>query len=455
MYLVIYVLTMIICGVLYVVSPKKLFARFENTLKNNSILLKKKHLISVENDRDIYNWWEDKVIRIISLSLLFVMAISLVGIADILVNGKRDGGEIAINRPSEDEDDIDVSLSALYQDETTENINVTISKREYTSKELDDFFEDGFDAGFKEALGSNEDYDRIDSSLNLIKHLPDNPLNVEWQIEPDDVFDQSGELVKEIDKEIVGEVTLKLKYGDDIRIRTKKMIVYPKVLNKSEIRSKNLKDAIGKINEDNPSENVVKIPRIIDGTLLNDVEDKDTSYVFIFLIVLVPVLLYMKEKQELSKLVKERESKLLEEYAEFISKLVLYLKAGGTIKGSFARMVDNTHDEDDPLYIEINAMVNEINSGVSENVSYERLSKRLNLPCYVRLMNLLIQNHSKGSRRLLDMLKAERATALKEQRDYAKKKGEEASTKLLFPMIILLVVSMVIIMVPAILSFGI
>jgi hypothetical protein len=285
--------------------------------------------------------------------------------------------------------------------------------------------------------------------------LPDNPLNVEWQIEPDDVFDQNGELVKEIDKEIVGEVTLKLKYGDDIRIRTKKMIVYPKVLNKSEIRSKNLKDAIGKINEDNPSEKVVKIPRIIDGTLLNDGEDKDTSYVFIFLMVLAPVLLYMKEKQELSKLVKERENKLLEEYAEFISKLVLYLKAGGTIKGSFARMVDNTHDEDAPLYIEINAMVNEINSGVSENVSYERLSKRLNLPCYVRLMNLLIQNHSKGSRRLLDMLKAERATALKEQRDYAKKKGEEASTKLLFPMIILLVVSMVIIMVPAILSFGI
>ena len=53
------------------------------------------------------------------------------------------------------------------------------------------------------------------------------------------------------------------------------------------------------------------------------------------------------------------------------------------------------------------------------------------------------------------MLKAERLNALKEQRDYAKKKGEEASTKLLFPMIILLVVSMVIIMVPAIMSFGI
>ena len=40
-------------------------------------------------------------------------------------------------------------------------------------------------------------------------------------------------------------------------------------------------------------------------------------------------------------------------------------------------------------------------------------------------------------------------TALKKRRELAKKKGEEASTKLLFPMIVLLALVMVLIVYPA------
>ena len=455
MYLSVFVVLLVVGILLYIVGAERLFSLIEKRVEEGSFLMRLKKGISVLNEREARLWWRERICLIIRLSLIFIIALSLLGIVSIYSDKSSANDVITVKRPAEDSEDINLKLSARYSDETTEDINVLISKRKYTDKEIEEFFDKGFDMAFKKALAYNDDYDHIDSSLNLIKRLDDNPLNLEWQIEPDDYFDSTGQLINEVSEDVCLKLTLTLKYGKDIRSRSKYMVLYPKVLNKSELRSRNLKNEIAKINDTSPYKEVVKIPRNINGVYLNSVEDTDSYYVFLVLIILVPILLYMRERQSLKKAAKDREEKLIAGYAELVSKLLLYLKAGNTIKSAFSRIALDESSDDNPLYVELNAMVNELNSGVSESAGYEKMSKRLRLPCYTRLMNLLVQNHKKGSLKLLDMLKAERLNALKEQRDYAKKRGEEASTKLLFPMIILLVISMVIIMVPAIMSFGI
>ena len=63
------------------------------------------------------------------------------------------------------------------------------------------------------------------------------------------------------------------------------------------------------------------------------------------------------------------------------------------------------------------------------------------------------QNIRKGSRGLTELLREEGKLAYEERKENAKQLGEEAGTKLLLPMIIMLSIVLVIILVPSFLSF--
>ena len=68
---------------------------------------------------------------------------------------------------------------------------------------------------------------------------------------------------------------------------------------------------------------------------------------------------------------------------------------------------------------------------------------------------LIVQNLRKGSSGLRQMLEKEVADAFVLRKNLAKKAGEEAGTKILFPMMLMLCIVMVIILVPAFLTFRI
>ena len=71
----------------------------------------------------------------------------------------------------------------------------------------------------------------------------------------------------------------------------------------------------------------------------------------------------------------------------------------------------------------------------------------------MKFSTLLSQNIRKGSNDLLYVLRQEADNAFVERKNVAKKLGEEAGTKLLLPMMMMLCIVMVIIMIPAYFSF--
>jgi hypothetical protein len=95
-----------------------------------------------------------------------------------------------------------------------------------------------------------------------------------------------------------------------------------------------------------------------------------------------------------------------------------------------------------------------MSAGVAERQAYENFGRRSEDQTYMVLMSLLLQNLQKGNEGLLDALRMEEEAAFHKNLDRARVKGEQAGTKLLFPMLILLVVVMVIVMAPALLQFG-
>ena len=93
----------------------------------------------------------------------------------------------------------------------------------------------------------------------------------------------------------------------------------------------------------------------------------------------------------------------------------------------------------------------EILDGESERLAYQKFGERVDLGEYQRLIRILLQNLQTGSRGLCKLLEQE--SALEERKALACKLGEEAGTKMLLPLMMMLGIVIAIIMIPAMLSF--
>ena len=163
------------------------------------------------------------------------------------------------------------------------------------------------------------------------------------------------------------------------------------------------------------------------------------------------ILLVYKEYSDIRTKEKKRNEELLMAYPSFVDLMSLYMGAGLTVKGSLSRAV--VQSDSPVLAEELNYTLNEIQSGIPETEGYYRLSNRLALPVYQKIFTLLSQNIKKGTRDILNLLAEEEAAALQLKKELAKRKGEEAGTKLLFPMILQLGIVMIIVIAPALLGF--
>lgn len=163
--------------------------------------------------------------------------------------------------------------------------------------------------------------------------------------------------------------------------------------------------------------------------------------------------------RQLDKLAESRNQQMLLDYSELISRFTLLLGAGINMKGAWIRIVGNYSNKrkDEKLsvhyiYEEMIISVREFQNGISERAVYEKFGRRIKLLPYMKFGTMLTQNLTKGNRSLLDQLKLTSLDALEQRRTAMKRLGEEASSKLLFPMMLQFVLILVIVMYPALVS---
>lgn len=161
-----------------------------------------------------------------------------------------------------------------------------------------------------------------------------------------------------------------------------------------------------------------------------------------------------KKQQELVRKEMQRD------YPDIVQKLVLFLRAGFTIRKAMEKIADGYlrsrekyHAKERSAYEEIVRTCKEMQGGIYEAEAYERFGTRCGISQYKILSVLLVQNLKKGNQNLLELLEREEAVAEDERKRSAKVRGEEASTKLLLPMVLQLIVVLMILMIPAFFSF--
>lgn len=148
----------------------------------------------------------------------------------------------------------------------------------------------------------------------------------------------------------------------------------------------------------------------------------------------------------------ERKMEMRKEYPGIVNRMSLYMEAGMTIRGAFLRIGSEYASGKravNPIAIELAIACNSLQSGVSEAVVYEAFGRRTGMQEYTRFCSILSQSLKKGSVEICSRLRQEGERATEEGLRFQKKRGEEAETKLLFPMMIMMAIVMLLIMIPA------
>ena len=344
--------------------------------------------------------------------------------------------------------------------------SVEVSERQYSAKEVQELFSRIIRKMDRLILAGNETLDRVDEDLELVTDIPGEPVKVSWELDRYDVMDIQGKLKEQniSEKGVLVKLNAVLTYTANEKEQASYQCVacvYPKKLSGEESRKKDVEEAIKKADTATKEKKKLILPEMLDTNELRYYQAfNERGPVITVMGMMIGILLYALQKQNIRKAEEERKKQMIEDYPEVISKLTLYLGAGMTVKKAWRKITEGymkeKEDENERyVYEEMRQTCHEMDSGVTEAEGYENFGRRCDLQIYVRLGALLSQNLRKGTKGLSELLKLESIQAFEERKARAKRLGEEAGTKLLLPMFLMLVVVLIIVIVPAFLTMQI
>ncbi|MEQ8174814.1 MAG: type II secretion system F family protein [Syntrophomonadaceae bacterium] len=178
-------------------------------------------------------------------------------------------------------------------------------------------------------------------------------------------------------------------------------------------------------------------------------------------IVLAPVLAYLLFV-DLDKKIKAREDAMILELPEFLNKVILLVNAGENVQEAIIKGIESKlryyqkrpDEKMNPLYQELHQVMNELRNNRSFHDSMEDFSKRCAVHEISVFVSTLLLNYRRGGGEFVSTLKDLSETLWEKRIAVARTLGEEASSKLVFPMVVIFFVVMVIIASPAVMSMN-
>ena len=301
----------------------------------------------------------------------------------------------------------------------------------------------------------------VDRDLQLVSSLGDEGISVSWMTSDPSVIDWDGKICQGAappgsDVRLTAEVSLD-GYSREL---TMDITVYPRKLTPAEKLRDKVERAVDSVNELSAGDEKLLLPEEIDGSPARwFLPNSSTGLMILAVGLLSSVLFLFSRVQNRGIELDKKRQQLLSDYPNVISYLVLLLNAGMSMRAAFARLsldYKKSLDRGGKVregYEVIARASAEMEKGVSEIDAYMHIGQNMPEIRYKTFSTLLVQNLRKGSRELTGILEREAAEAFEERKKQARIMGEQAGTKLMFPMLLMLGVVLVILMVPAYLSF--
>lgn len=411
--------------------------------------------------KDISREWREYQAEKYALILAGILMMFCVGSAALVFRGNSEWiSSYMLTRPEYGDSAKEYALKAQTEDGEQENIRLTLEAQIYSSAEVQKQFEAYFEVLKKKVKGSNESLQEVRANLDFEADPEWKEIDIIWRPSDYDLITEQGEVLLEQAQEGENEVSLYLimthaQYSRTFEIPLT-IVKYPSD------SVMDLQSYLVQAQENSLEEKGFRLPGEFDGKKIQYILDDDYNAAgFVLLIVTVVLLLLYRQYASVKEQCAKRERQMKADYPEIISKLLILIRAGMPVRSAWVRIFEDYQiqkEKNGQIHFaleEMGAAIKEMNTGTSEGQAYLRFGKRCEQHLYLKLGSILEQNLRKGSCGIAALLESERIQALEERRRQVRAEGELAGTKLMMPMMLLFAQVLIIIMVPALMSFGI
>ncbi len=336
---------------------------------------------------------------------------------------------------------------------------VEIGPLEYAEEQIEELHREA-EAYLENVVpGENESFDKITVNLNFPGTLPATGGDIYWTTDAPWLISSEGEV---LNGDLTGpeevRITAEISYGSEYRCFSKVVTVYPAIYTGEEAILREVQLELSDWEKATRTSEQVILPESVLGYSLEQVSVQNFSFsaFLVLLAVSVPMLLLSAYFSSLDTRRKERKELVEACYTEFVTKLSMMLAAGISVRQAFGRLADEYEKNQGVHHVlaeELRVTKQELDNGRSETVAYEQFGRRIGVLAYHRMASLLAQNVSKGVQGIRNLLLLEAKEVMAQEKANIRQKGEQAGTKLLLPMMGLLLLVFAILLVPAFQSF--
>ncbi len=339
-------------------------------------------------------------------------------------------------------------------------VDIEISGQAYTKEEEEQYVRDCKKKLTDAVTGKDQSADHVTCDLKLPEKLPDNPTRIQWRQDDYSIVAPDGKInINEVQKE--GSpvlLTASLSCGattDELEIP---VMVYPKELSSVTGYMEEIERLLHQADLDDPASKSVALPEEVDGKkIIWKKESGNEGFLLIILGAVAAGFMYAQQKEKIRQLQKKREREMAEDHPKILNLFSMLLRAGLT-PGHIWKLIVEDYERQKkesgarPAFEAMAAALRKMTTGMSQEEVYLDFGHACGDMRYEKFGQLLARNLRRGSSGLADQLAGEARAAFQEQKLTARRRGEEAQTKLLLPMLMLLLIVLVVVMVPAFLS---
>ena len=346
----------------------------------------------------------------------------------------------------------------------TEEISVTVEGVQPGEAVMAEVFDQVMEKVKAEMIGSNSSLEEVRDDLNL-PTVSDYGIRLEWESKAPQLIDDWGEIQEEEADKLSPEgelvaFSVRMTYASyeshyEIYVR-----LLPPEKN-GEYYKKLLLAGIGRSGGQAGEEEMVPLPSQLDGKQLSfRMKQEESGPAFLLLAASAALTAVWSFHSRLKEAFEQRNRQIQRDYPQVLAKMGVLLKAGLTMRGAWERIAADYEEnrkrgteERRYVYEEICVTWNQMQNGLPEGEAYAAFGRRCGSYAYMKFGSILEQNVRQGIAGVSAALDREMTDALEERKNAALRKGEEAGTKLLMPMFLMLGIVLVVLLVPAFMAF--
>ena len=179
----------------------------------------------------------------------------------------------------------------------------------------------------------------------------------------------------------------------------------------------------------------------------------NTKYLVFVSIIFAVALIFILLDRNVDESIKKKRERIKYDFPDFVNKYALLLGCGLTTYDAFLKIMTDNKDiaslKTHPIYMELETTIREIDLGKAEVHAYEDFGLRCRITEAMKFSSLVAQNLRRGTNDLLMQLKEQVADVWQMHKAEIRRRGEEAGTLMMLPMILSLVSVLLVVIYPA------